>query len=105
MDTEYEPLLMGVDKPSNSHNISCRNLLTIICILIAGSIISYELITSQPQQPSITPIKQQSMESSRELITNNPNDDYLCEADFLYEEMNRYPRKYQYTCSTISSFG
>ena len=43
-------------------------------------------------------------EFERTLITNNPND-YLCSADFVYNEMNTHGDIYSFACAQVTSSG
>ena len=102
IDNECEPLLKNIDnKPTKK---SYRNSLTMICLIIVGSIITYELLSSSHSESS-APIQQDSVRTSKVLFTNNPNEAYLCDTEFLYHDVNIYPEKYQFSCAMISSFG
>ena len=101
-DNEYQPLLKSIDDKSTKK--SCRNLLTVICLFIGGSIITYQLLNSSHSK-SNTLFQQDSIQTSKLLFTNNPNQAYLCDTEFLYRDVNTQPKKYQFSCAMISSFG
>jgi len=107
--SEQDPLITADIAPKPSR---CGRAIT-ISIAIGCVWVGYQFMTNGPNGSAhtISALEKytdaegdsESGDFVRELITNNDND-YLCDANFVYEDVNQYPDLYRFSCAQISSF-
>eukprot|EP00484_Ammonia_sp_Unknown_P027512 CAMPEP_0197032262 /NCGR_PEP_ID=MMETSP1384-20130603/10983_1 /TAXON_ID=29189 /ORGANISM="Ammonia sp." /LENGTH=310 /DNA_ID=CAMNT_0042461897 /DNA_START=50 /DNA_END=982 /DNA_ORIENTATION=+ len=90
--------------PTQNSTLRGKNLCVIVCLIAGCILISYQMIAAAPKLNEMVE-QVSSDEIERVLFTNNPNEAYLCDADFLFEDVNTDPDTYQFACAMISSFG
>jgi len=102
VDTQF-PII----KPPNSWTIPCSIALILTSALTLFIFIGPHRSIELPRIGNDKTIDIQKKETGvfeRTLITNNDND-YLCNADFLYNEVNTNSDDYAFACTQVSSDG
>eukprot|EP01083_Nonionella_stella_P185118 674139_1 len=86
-------------KPKSSK--TCRNLFIIMITLVVCVYIMFQLSSKNRIHQAMH--QDIDDEDSKVLFTNNPNN-YLCDPDFLFDQVNVDTSTYQFACAMINSY-